>query len=410
MARTKSTHMPCWCFIILAFGIGVICSYLTDNTNFNILAHVSEDASRSMTVNNTLAMNMISNITNISHLVEEEIPNIRSIEHNITEEVHHPNATNITATTSADLVQCDAYFRERFPRLHMRSFFHDLECLISSFKFTTTPLDECDNIRLIISDQQQNLLRSAYSQIFETKVIPHNEWAANNKSHYGCQRAKGYMSNKYGMMDKLQQYVIDKFGIRNKFNMSYGSKRFYEHYADILIIDRMHHRRISNVRELCAQINRIFDNRCIIAYFERLTLKQQWEHVLNASVVITPHGAAEASLIMARNRPVSVPVIELCPPYLHCRLRVDGHTSGYNYPLCPVFYKKRFFNRKIIGIAREHYLWNCSEYIKEKGSDVRFSLEAEFKKINHFEVDIGLVIQAISNATVHDVLISKVNM
>eukprot|EP01083_Nonionella_stella_P101410 287461_1 len=317
----------------------------------------------------------------------------------------HRNETHVPSNV------CSFYLiKNKNPNWANYHFFHDMECILSALHFQHFSSD-CTDINMIVSDRF-NYGKSVYSQLFNFTMMDRN--AFNNytrkvENKYGCQHGKEFRTT----MAVFRRYIIKRFKLDNIYKMGYDSREFYKDYGDVLIINRNKHRHIHNANELFERLQIEFtktSHRVRMVYFDKMPLLQQYECVLNASVLITPHGAAEIHLMMVNpvfgNR---IKVIELCPPYTHCF--VTKQEGPRNANLCPYYYQKAFKQVYIYGVGREDQrLGNCSVFWKEHNRFVenqravnkRFQARnfiIDFKRINGFKVDVGEVLAAVKDET-----------
>eukprot|EP01083_Nonionella_stella_P071058 190605_1 len=318
---------------------------------------------------------------------------------------------SILATSPLDLVNdlalddpspniCTFYLRKnKNPNFEHYHFYHDMECILSAFHYQS--FIKCQDINMIVSDQY-NYSKSVYRQIFNFTIIDRDEFNNNSGSHYGCQRGKTYMYE----MKKYRDYIVNKFKLNNQYNMGYDSKSFYETYGDILIINRQKFRHIHNVDELRTRLQMEFKNtshEVRMVYFDKMPLLEQYQNILNATVIITPHGAAEVNWMMVNYLfvPSVIKLIELCPPYTHCWLSNDN--GGKRVNLCPHYYNQVFKYFLIYAVAREDkQLGNCSvfwdyhnEIIKNNTKRRARNFKIDFKRINGFKVAVDGILNAI---------------
>ena len=338
----------------------------------------------------------------------------------ISNDINNITSDNDINNTRMDIVQCEIYVRPRFPKSHISSFFHDLECIVSAFDQINGSISDCTEITMF-TKKSYNYSNSAYSSLFNLTIIDDKIFDLEPKSNYGCQRSMKWMSNYHNKIQEFRQFIINKYKLKNKYNINYNSYKFYNlnnNLSDILIIDRHHHRGIANINKLYNKLISIYNiNRVHLVYFDDLPITIQFEYILNSSIIITPHGAAETSFIMISNDKLiksQIKLIELCPPYNHCWFGCDNF-KGHRGNLCPHFFSKQFKQHKIIGIGREDFKWNCDNYCQYQKNSKR-NFDKEFRRINNFTVSIDLIIDAInnfknySNNKWHPVLIKKVKM
>ena len=255
---------------------------------------------------------------------------------------------------------------------------------------------------MIVSDQY-NYSKSHYHQLFNFTIIDRHQFNNISYTHYGCNRANDYIHD----IKAFRQYIIDRYSLDNKYKMGYSSKEFYTKYGDILIINRDKFRHIYNVQQLYNRLQIEFKNTSHdvkLVYFDKLSLIEQYKAILNASVIMTPHGAAETNFFMIHKafaRQGDIKVIELCPPYTHCWLTDQGK-EGMRVNLCPHYYRKVFRNIKIFGVARESTeLGNCSVFWKYHNDMIRTqkkktrNFPIDFKRIMAFKVGVSGIIDII---------------
>lgn len=360
----------------------------------------------------------IDSLRNINHL--QSLDNYTK-DNQIDNYNENKNSNNYKDNDNKNI--CEIYVRPRFPKQKIRSFFHDLECIVSSFEYINGSIADCDIINMYTS-KSFDYTHSAYSKLFNLTIINDKEFYDNPKSKYGCKRSMRWLSNFVdNKMTQFQQYIIRTF----KLNQYIYNLDFYKsNKSNILIIDRHHHRGIANIDELYHRLCKLYgQNRVLLVYFDEYTIIKQYEFILNSSVIITPHGAAEASFLMVSNdRYIKniIKLIELCPPYAHCPFQCNYFDKILNKSiyinfkkarLCPMFYNKYFKQHDIIGIARQDIHWDCYNYcLYQKEQNRHF--EVELRRINNFTVDVDLVIKAINTKLTkpkgQNVLIKEVEM
>jgi len=115
-----------------------------------------------------------------------------------------------------------------------------------------------------------------------------------------------------------------------------------------------------------------------------LPLLEQLRIVYDNNLIVLPHGAAEANLMMAStswqqqtpaggdnhfdNSKIPTSVIELCPPYTHCDC-ID---------MCPHFYRNRLIEHvPVHGVAFETAGKDCSQFCASTASSNRYKIKKQ---------------------------------
>eukprot|EP01083_Nonionella_stella_P303643 1051888_1 len=307
--------------------------------------------------------------------------------------------------TEEQTKKCNVYVPK--DKHHYGAVFHDMDMILSSFcqfQKQNISIQECDDIILTVSaqyDYQHTTLNGRNTdQIFTFNIINHSDFETQWK-HNKC-NGQPYPQDQ---MLQFREFLIKKFKLTNSYNMDY-KLQFYRKHGDVLIIDRRTTRRILNIKELYQGVCDLYPNRTKLVYFEDISLLEQYHHVLNASIIITPHGAAEHSLMVWPFELSKKDVynefnklIELCPPYTHCPWNCHRVIWRYKANLCPMAYQNTFrsLNFSFYGIAREDVHWNCSQYCwYHHLSPHKRQINLEFLHIIFFKVNVQSVVDALN--------------
>ncbi|ETO14355.1 hypothetical protein RFI_23015 [Reticulomyxa filosa] len=81
------------------------------------------------------------------------------------------------------------------------------------------------------------------------------------------------------------------------------------------------------------------------------------QHFVDASIVIAVHGAAEQNLFISNPGTL---VLEICPPYMHCKCYKDKKSS-----YCPGFYSSRMRHAHFFAYAQETESFNCTLFCQK---------------------------------------------